>query len=64
MAEDGAEVARLCAALDEAEARRIGAAARRRLLAEHTYAQRALAVEDALARAAAGREPAARGKVA
>jgi spore maturation protein CgeB len=64
VAENGADVAALMRALDAAQARRIGAAARRRLLAEHTYAQRALAVEAALARAAAGREPAAQGKVA
>jgi spore maturation protein CgeB len=61
VAEDGAAVAEIVRGLDEPEARRIGAAARRRLLAEHTYAQRAVAVEAALARAAAGR---AQGRVA
>ena len=64
VAEDGAEVAEILRCIDEAEARRIGAAARRRLLAEHTYAQRALAVEEALARAASCRGSALQGKVA
>jgi spore maturation protein CgeB len=53
VAEDGAAVAEIVRGIDHGEARRIGTAARRRLLAEHTYARRALAVEEALARAAA-----------
>lgn len=47
-ARDGAEVAALLEALDQERARRVGAAARRRVLAEHTYARRALTVEEAL----------------
>jgi spore maturation protein CgeB len=64
MAEDGAEVAEIVRHIDELEARQIGGAARRRLLAEHTYAQRAVAVEEALACAASGRRSAPQGKVA
>ncbi len=45
VARDGAEVAAHVAALDEATARRIGAAARARVLAHHTYARRAAEVE-------------------
>lgn len=48
VARDGAEVAALVAGLDAARARRVGAAARRRVLAEHTYARRAEVVEAAL----------------
>jgi spore maturation protein CgeB len=55
VADDGAAVADIVRGIDEAEARRIGAAARQRLLTEHTYAQRALGVEEALARAASDR---------
>lgn len=47
-ARDGEDVAALLEGLDAARARRIGDAARRRVLAEHTYARRALAVEEAL----------------
>jgi spore maturation protein CgeB len=47
-ARDGAEVAEHVRALDPARARRIGAAALRRVLADHTYAQRAETVEAAL----------------
>jgi spore maturation protein CgeB len=47
-ARDGAEVAERLAALDAPRARRIGEAARRRVLAEHTYDRRAEAVEAAL----------------
>ena len=47
-ARDGAEVADVLAALDPARARRVGLAARRRVLAEHTYARRAEEVEAAL----------------
>ena len=64
VAGNGADVAEIVRGLDASEARRIGAAARRRLLAEHTYAQRALAVEEALALAAAGAGLAPQGKVA
>jgi spore maturation protein CgeB len=63
VADDGAAVAEIVRGILPGEARRIGAAARERLLAEHTYAQRALAVEEALARAAAG-ECSAQGMVA
>jgi len=41
VAEDGAAVARIVAAVTDADARRIGEAGRRRALADHTYAQRA-----------------------
>ena len=44
----GDEVADLLAALTERDARRIGWAARRRMLAQHTYAHRAAEVERAL----------------
>lgn len=47
-ARDGAEVAAHVEALDPVRARRLGAAARRRVLAEHTYARRAVTVEEAL----------------
>lgn len=47
-ARDGEEVAAALAALDPARARAIGEAARRRVLAEHTYDRRAEAVEAAL----------------
>jgi spore maturation protein CgeB len=47
-ARDGEEVAAHLARLEPARARRIGEAARRRVLAEHTYARRAEAVEAAL----------------
>jgi spore maturation protein CgeB len=47
-ASDGAEVAETLASLTPVRARRIGDAARRRVLAEHTYARRAEAVEAAL----------------
>jgi len=40
VAADGADVARHLTDLDDAHARRIGEAARRRVLAEHTYTQR------------------------
>ncbi|HEY6578644.1 MAG TPA: glycosyltransferase [Rhizomicrobium sp.] len=48
IAEDAEEVADYVEALDPATARRIGEAARRRVLAEHTYALRAAEVEAAL----------------
>jgi spore maturation protein CgeB len=47
-ARDGAEVAEILAGLTPARARRVGLAARRRVLAEHTYARRAEEVEAAL----------------
>jgi spore maturation protein CgeB len=47
-ARDGAEVAEILAGLTPARARRIGLAARRRVLAEHTYARRVEEVEGAL----------------
>jgi spore maturation protein CgeB len=64
VAGDGGEVADLLRKVDAATARRIGDAARARLLEEHTYAQRALAVEAALARAGACRLVPAREEVA
>jgi spore maturation protein CgeB len=48
VARDGAEVADHVARLTRPEARRIGEAARRRVLAEHTYAQRAQQVTELL----------------
>jgi spore maturation protein CgeB len=48
VAEDGSEVAGHVARLTEARARQIGAAAYRRVLAEHTYTQRALQVQTIL----------------
>jgi spore maturation protein CgeB len=45
VATDGADVAAQVAALDEDRGRAIGEAARRRILAEHTYAHRALQLE-------------------
>ncbi|MFZ0088587.1 MAG: glycosyltransferase [Solirubrobacteraceae bacterium] len=49
IAQDGAQVATRLDELDPDRAREIGAAARRRALAEHTYAQRAHRVETVLA---------------
>jgi spore maturation protein CgeB len=49
VARDGEEVAAHVAALAPERARAIGAAARRRVLAEHTYAHRATQVEELLA---------------
>jgi spore maturation protein CgeB len=48
VARDGAEVADIVKALDPERARRIGAAALKRVLAEHTYAQRARQVHQIL----------------
>ena len=48
VARDGAEVAAHLAGLTPARAREIGQAARRRALAEHTYARRAAQCEDLL----------------
>jgi spore maturation protein CgeB len=48
VAGDGAAVADLLEGLSPGHARRIGAAARERLLAEHTYAHRAALVEEVL----------------
>ena len=48
VAEDGAAVARHLTGLDPARARAIGEAARKRVLAKHTYAHRAALVEDVL----------------
>jgi spore maturation protein CgeB len=45
LADDGAAVARLVRDTDDALAHRIGQAARRRALAEHTYGQRAVEVD-------------------
>jgi spore maturation protein CgeB len=49
VAENGPAVAEQLARLTPEEARRIGDAARRRALAEHTYTQRVRLVEDVLA---------------
>jgi spore maturation protein CgeB len=54
VAASGEEVARLLQELTPAAARAIGAAARRRVLAEHTYTRRAEQVERVLERAAVG----------
>ncbi len=56
VAHDGDGVARHLRDLEPARARRIGEAARRRVLAHHTYAQRALEVEAALADRPGARE--------
>jgi spore maturation protein CgeB len=48
LAADGAEVAALLDALTPERARRIGTAGRRRILARHTYAERARIVEETL----------------
>jgi spore maturation protein CgeB len=50
VASDGEEVARIVASLTPERAHSIGKAARRRILADHTYARRALQVEHLLAR--------------
>jgi spore maturation protein CgeB len=49
VADSGTDVAEHVVALDPVRARRIGAAAKRRICAEHTYAHRAMQV-DALLR--------------
>jgi spore maturation protein CgeB len=54
VAADGEEVAAHVEALDPARARRIGDAARRRVVAEHTYAHRAVEVERLLLGEAVG----------
>ena len=48
VAENGEQVAAHVASLDDAAARRLGEAARRRVLAEHTYAQRVAQLETLL----------------
>jgi spore maturation protein CgeB len=48
VARDGNEVSSILEHLDQAQAASIGAAALKRVRAEHTYAQRALQVENAL----------------
>jgi spore maturation protein CgeB len=53
VARDGDEVARLLADLDADRARRIGGAARQRVLAEHTYAHRAVQLDALLGERAA-----------
>ena len=52
VAKDGREVASLLANLGSARAGAIGSAARARILADHTYAQRAIQVEGVLEAAA------------
>jgi spore maturation protein CgeB len=54
VARDGEEVAEHVEQLDPARARAIGESARRRVLAEHTYAHRAVEVERVLAGEAVG----------
>lgn len=54
LADDGAEVAAVLEGLDAARARRLGEAARERVLQEHTYRQRAAQVEQALDQLFAG----------
>jgi spore maturation protein CgeB len=56
LAASGEEVAGHLARLSPAAARRVGEAARRRVLAHHTYAHRALEVEAALSDGGASRE--------
>jgi spore maturation protein CgeB len=56
VASNGAEVVEHLRSLKRERARRIGDAARRRLLAEHTYAHRAAAVEAVLLASGAGSE--------
>jgi spore maturation protein CgeB len=53
VAADGDDVAGHVAALDARRAQAIGAAARRRIVAEHTYAHRALQLEELLGERAA-----------
>jgi spore maturation protein CgeB len=48
IAHDGDEVAALLESLTDVRAREIGAAALKRVMAEHTYAHRAVEVEKAL----------------
>jgi len=48
VAQNGVEVAAIVADLDEKRALRIGSAARKRVLAEHTYRRRAVEVERVL----------------
>jgi spore maturation protein CgeB len=55
VARDGQDVAEHLADLDPARAKRIGEAARRRVLAEHTYAKRASEVDALLRREAAAK---------
>jgi spore maturation protein CgeB len=57
-AKDGEDVAAIMALLDQDRARRIGAAAKKRVLSEHTYAHRARQVADLLNAAPRGREAA------
>jgi spore maturation protein CgeB len=45
VAHDAEDVVQQLQALDDAKAKRIGEAARRRVLAEHTYQQRALQLQ-------------------
>jgi spore maturation protein CgeB len=59
VARDGADVAELLDDLDPDRARAIGDAARERVLAEHTYAQRAEQVEQILHHHAPGSDPVA-----
>jgi spore maturation protein CgeB len=60
LARDGSEVADHVRALDDTRARAIGAAARAKILAEHTYAHRAVQLESVLEAIGAGRQEATR----
>jgi spore maturation protein CgeB len=57
-AQDGEDVAAILERLDPDRARSIGAAAKRRVLAEHTYSHRAGQVAELLGASARGREAA------
>jgi len=57
VAQDGREVAAALEALDAQRARAIGAAARERMLAEHTYSKRAALVERVLGEQPVGSRP-------
>jgi spore maturation protein CgeB len=60
VARDGADVARHLAALTPSRAREIGARAQARVLAEHTYARRAVQVDALLRETCARRRETAR----
>lgn len=61
VARDGSEVARLVQSLTSERAREIGAAAKARVLAEHTYAHRAALVEEIMSGKSAPAPPAPAG---
>lgn len=55
VAATGCQVTEIVANLSQERAQAIGAAARQKILAQHTYAQRAVVVEDALSQTCVGR---------